>query len=163
MVTSGTSNRHGAEVKFNSSIADNVYWRNSATWTVAEDSTNTSVTRRPKWLGLTAVDWTMDKWTNTAEYLYTGEHLDIDSANRAWPAANFELGAQGDWNDDKYKYTAEDIRLWAECEAHKKAEHERELEILWLGKGGGKGGREGKAKGKGKGAAGKTGKGAGTS
>jgi len=80
---SGTSNRHGAEVKFNSSIADNVYWRNSATWTVAEDSTNTSVTRRPKWLGLTAVDWTMDKWTNTAEYLYTGEHLDIDSATYA--------------------------------------------------------------------------------
>jgi vitamin B12 transporter len=79
----GTSNRHGAEVKFNSMIADNVYWRNSATWTVAEDSTNTSVTRRPKWLGLTAVDWTMDKWTNTAEYLYTGEHLDIDSATYA--------------------------------------------------------------------------------
>ena len=80
---SGTSNRHGAEVTFNSMIAENVYWRNNATWTVAEDSNNTSVTRRPKWLGLTAVDWNMDKWTNTAEYLYTGEHLDIDSATYA--------------------------------------------------------------------------------
>jgi len=79
----GTSNRHGAEAKFNSMIAENVYWRNGATWTVAEDSNDVSVTRRPKWLGLTAVDWTMDKWTNTAEYLYTGEHLDIDSATYA--------------------------------------------------------------------------------
>ena len=79
----GTSNRHGAEVKFNSMIAENVYWRNSATWTIAEDSNDVSVTRRPKWLGLTAVDWTMDKWTNTAEYLYTGEHLDIDSTTYA--------------------------------------------------------------------------------
>ena len=79
----GTSNRHGAEAKFNSMIAENVYWRNSATWTIAEDSNDVSVTRRPKWLGLTAVDWTMNKWTNTAEYLYTGEHLDIDSATYA--------------------------------------------------------------------------------
>ena len=79
----GTSNRHGAEAKFNSMIAENVYRRNSATWTIAEDSNDVSVTRRPKWLGLTAVDWTMNKWTNTAEYLYTGEHLDIDSTTYA--------------------------------------------------------------------------------
>ena len=79
---SGTSNRHGAEVKFNSMIADNVYWRNSATFTVAEDGNGTSVTRRPKWTGLTAMIGrrTVD---NTAEYLHTGSHLDIDSATYA--------------------------------------------------------------------------------
>ncbi len=76
---SGTSNRHGAEIKFNSMLSDNVYWRNGATFTIAEDSNGTQVTRRPKWNGLTAIDWTNDKWTNTAEYLYTGKHLDIDS------------------------------------------------------------------------------------
>ena len=80
---SGTSNRHGMEVKFNSLISDNVYWRNSATWTVAEDSNNISVVRRPKWLGLTAIDHKKDSWTNTVEYLHTGSHLDIDSSTYA--------------------------------------------------------------------------------
>ena len=80
---SGTSDRHGAEMKFNSLIAENIYWRNSATFTVAEDGNGTRVTRRPKWTGLTAVDWNNDKWTNTAEYLFTGEHLDIDSSTYA--------------------------------------------------------------------------------
>ena len=80
---SGTSNRHGAEMKFNSLISDNIYWRNNATFTVAEDGNGTRVTRRPKWTGLTAVDWNFDKWTNTAEYLFTGEHLDIDSSTYA--------------------------------------------------------------------------------
>jgi vitamin B12 transporter len=80
---SGTSNRHGAEMKFNSMISDNIYWRNNATFTVAEDGNGTRVTRRPKWTGLTAVDWNFDKWTNTAEYLFTGEHLDIDSSTYA--------------------------------------------------------------------------------
>ena len=80
---SGTSNRHGAEIKFNSMISDNVYWRNSATWTVAEDSNNISVVRRPKWLGLTAIDHKKDSWTNTVEYLHTGSHLDIDSSTYA--------------------------------------------------------------------------------
>ena len=79
----GTSNRHGAEMKFNSMISDNIYWRNNATFTVAEDGNGTRVTRRPKWTGLTAVDWNFDKWTNTAEYLFTGEHLDIDSSTYA--------------------------------------------------------------------------------
>ena len=80
---SGTSNRHGMEVKFNSLISDNIYWRNSATWTVAEDSNNISVVRRPKWLGLTAIDHKKDSWTNTVEYLHTGSHLDIDSSTYA--------------------------------------------------------------------------------
>ena len=80
---SGTSNRHGAEAKFNSLISDNVYWRNNATFTIAEDGNGTSVTRRPKWTGLTAIDWMKDQWTTTAEYLYTGSHLDIDSATWA--------------------------------------------------------------------------------
>ena len=80
---SGTSNRHGAEMKFNSLISSNIYWRNNATFTVAEDGNGTRVTRRPKWTGLTAVDWNFDKWTNTAEYLFTGEHLDIDSSTYA--------------------------------------------------------------------------------
>ena len=80
---SGTSNRHGAEVKFNSLIADNVYWRNSATFTVAEDGNGTRVTRRPKWMGLTAIDYKKDSWTNTVEYLHTGSHLDIDSSTYA--------------------------------------------------------------------------------
>ena len=80
---SGTSNRHGTEAKFNSMIAENVYWRNNATFTIAEDGNGTSVTRRPKWTGLTAIDWNKDQWTTTAEYLYTGSHLDIDSATWA--------------------------------------------------------------------------------
>ena len=80
---SGTSNRHGAEIKFNSLISDNVYWRNSATFTVAEDNNGTRVTRRPKWLGLTAIDYKKDSWTNTVEYLHTGSHLDIDSSTYA--------------------------------------------------------------------------------
>ena len=80
---SGTSNRHGAEIKFNSLISDNVYWRNSATFTVAEDNNGTSVVRRPKWLGLTAIDHKKDSWTNTVEYLHTGSHLDIDSVTYA--------------------------------------------------------------------------------
>ena len=80
---SGTSNRHGAEMKFNSLIADNVYWRNSATFTVAEDGNGTRVTRRPKWMGLTAIDYKKDSWTNTVEYLHTSSHLDIDSSTYA--------------------------------------------------------------------------------
>jgi len=80
---SGTSNRHGAEAKFNSMIAENVYWRNNATFTIAEDDNGTSVTRRPKWTGLTAIDWKKEQWTTTAEYLHTGSHLDIDSATWA--------------------------------------------------------------------------------
>ena len=79
----GTSNRHGAEIKFNSLISDNVLWRNSATFTVAEDDNGTRVTRRPKWLGLTAIDYNKDSWTNTVEYLHTGSHLDIDSSTYA--------------------------------------------------------------------------------
>ena len=79
----GTSNRHGAEIKFNSLISDNVYWRNSATFTVAEDGNGTRVTRRPKWMGLTAIDYKKDSWTNTVEYLHTGSHLDIDSSTYA--------------------------------------------------------------------------------
>lgn len=80
---SGTSNRHGAEVTFNSMIAENIYWRNNATFTIAEDGNGTSVTRRPKWTGLTAIDWKKEQWTTTAEYLHTGSHLDIDSATYA--------------------------------------------------------------------------------
>ena len=64
-------------------ISDNVYWRNSATFTVAEDNNGTSVVRRPKWLGLTAIDHKKDSWTNTVEYLHTGSHLDIDSVTYA--------------------------------------------------------------------------------
>ena len=79
----GTSNRHGAEIKFNSLITDNVYWRSSATFTVAEDGNGTRVTRRPKWMGLTAIDYKKDSWTNTVEYLHTGSHLDIDSSTYA--------------------------------------------------------------------------------
>ncbi len=79
----GTSNRHGAEIKFNSLLSDNVYWRNNATFTVAEDGNGTRVTRRPKWTGLTAIDYQKDSWTNTVEYLYTGSHLDIDSSTYA--------------------------------------------------------------------------------
>ena len=79
----GTSNRHGAEMKFNSLITDNVYWRSSATFTVAEDGNGTRVTRRPKWMGLTAIDYKKDSWTNTVEYLHTGSHLDIDSSTYA--------------------------------------------------------------------------------
>ena len=33
--------------------------------------------------GEIAIDWNKDKWTTTAEYLYTGSHLDIDSATWA--------------------------------------------------------------------------------
>jgi vitamin B12 transporter len=80
---SGKSNRHGVEMKFNSLISDNLYWRNNATFTIAEDGNGTQVTRRPKWTGLTAIDWNKDKWTTTAEYLHTGSHLDIDSATWA--------------------------------------------------------------------------------
>jgi vitamin B12 transporter len=80
---SGTSNRHGAEIKFNSLISDNLYWRNSATFTVAEDGDGTRVLRRPKWMGLTAIDFKKDSWTNTVEYLHTGSHLDIDSSTWA--------------------------------------------------------------------------------
>jgi vitamin B12 transporter len=80
---SGTSNRHGVEMKFNSMLTDNIYWRNNATFTVAEDGNGTQVTRRPKWTGLTAIDWNKAKWTTTAEYLQTGSHFDIDSATWA--------------------------------------------------------------------------------
>ena len=80
---SGTSNRHGVEMTFNTLISDNIYWRNNATFTVAEDGNGTQVTRRPKWTGLMAIDWNKDKWTTTAEYLHTGSHLDIDSATWA--------------------------------------------------------------------------------
>ncbi len=80
---SGTSNRHGVEMKFNSMLTENIYWRNNATFTIAEDGNGDQVTRRPKWTGLTAVDWTKDKLTTTAEYLHTGSHLDIDSATWA--------------------------------------------------------------------------------
>jgi vitamin B12 transporter len=80
---SGTSNRHGAEAKFNSMLTENIYWRNNATFTIAEDGNGDQVTRRPKWTGLTAVDWTKGKLTTTAEYLHTGSHLDIDSATWA--------------------------------------------------------------------------------
>ena len=85
--------------------------------------------------------------------------MDIDAADRAWAVAAAEKPREY-WDEDEYEYTAEDIRLWAECEAHHKAEYEKELEISWLGEG--KGGKGGKAKGRGQGA-GKTGKGAGTS
>jgi outer membrane cobalamin receptor len=80
---SGTSNRHGVEMKFNSLISDNLYWRNNATFTIAEDGDGTQVTRRPKWTGLTAIDHKKGNWTTTAEYLHTGSHLDIDSATWA--------------------------------------------------------------------------------
>jgi len=80
---SGTSNRHGVEMRFDTLISDNIYWRNNATFTVAEDGNGTQVTRRPKWTGLTAIDWNKDKWTTTAEYLHTGSHLDIDSGTWA--------------------------------------------------------------------------------
>lgn len=80
---SGISNRHGTEASVNMLIADNIYWRNSGTWTIAEDSNGTSVTRRPKWLGLSAVDFHIGDWTNTLEYIYTGKHLDIDSSTYA--------------------------------------------------------------------------------
>ena len=78
---SGTSNRHGVEMKFNSLVSDNLYWRNNATFTIAEDGNGTQVTRRPKWTGLTAIDYKKEKWTTTAEYLYTGSHRDIQSAS----------------------------------------------------------------------------------
>ena len=80
---SGTSNRHGAELKFNTLVSDNIYWRTNATFTIAEDGNGTQVLRRPKWTGLTAVDYKKDSWTTTAEYLHTGSHLDIDSATYA--------------------------------------------------------------------------------
>ena len=80
---SGTSNRHGVEMKFNSMLTDNIYWRNNATFTIAEDGNGDQVTRRPKWTGLTAIDHKKGNWTTTAEYLHTGSHLDIDSATWA--------------------------------------------------------------------------------
>ena len=80
---SGTSNRHGVEMQFNSLLTENVNWRNSATFTVAEDSNGTRVTRRPKWMGLSAIDWRHNDWTGTVEYLHTGSHLDIDSSTYA--------------------------------------------------------------------------------
>ena len=80
---SGKSNRHGAELKFNTLVSENIYWRTNATFTIAEDGNGTRVLRRPKWTGLTAVDYKKDSWTTTAEYLHTGSHLDIDSATYA--------------------------------------------------------------------------------
>ena len=80
---SGKSNRHGAELKFNTLVSENIYWRTNATFTIAEDGNGTQVLRRPKWTGLTAVDYKKDSWTTTAEYLHTGSHLDIDSATYA--------------------------------------------------------------------------------
>ena len=80
---SGKSNRHGVELKFNTLVSENIYWRTNATFTIAEDGNGTQVLRRPKWTGLTAVDYKKDSWTTTAEYLHTGSHLDIDSATYA--------------------------------------------------------------------------------
>ena len=80
---SGTSNRHGVEMKLNTMLTDSIYLRNGYTFTIAEDSDGDQVTRRPKWVGLTAIDYKIGKWTNTAEHLYTGSHLDIDSATYA--------------------------------------------------------------------------------
>ena len=79
--TSDTSNRHGVELKLNSLISENMYWRKGATFTIAEDSDGTEVTRRPKWTGFSALNWTKDKWTNTAEFLYTGSHRDLQSVS----------------------------------------------------------------------------------
>lgn len=80
---SGKSNRHGVELKFNTLVSENIYFRTNATFTIAEDDNGTQVLRRPKWTGLTAVDYKKDSWTTTAEYLHTGSHLDIDSATYA--------------------------------------------------------------------------------
>lgn len=79
----GTSNRHGAELKMNTSIDENFYVRSGTTFTIAEDSNDNQVTRRPKWDWFTAVDYKKDKVTNTLEWLYTGKHLDIDSQTYA--------------------------------------------------------------------------------
>lgn len=80
---SGKSNRHGAEMRYNTFLSDKLYWRNNATFTVAQDSNDNQVTRRPKWSGFTALDWKNNNWTSTMEYSYTGSHLDIDSSTYA--------------------------------------------------------------------------------
>lgn len=77
---SGTSNRHGVEFKFDTLLSDNWLLRHGYTFTIAEDSDGDQVTRRPKWVGVTAFDYNKDNWTNTIEYLYTGSHLDVDSS-----------------------------------------------------------------------------------
>ena len=76
---SGTSNRHGAELKMNSAIDENFYVRSGTTFTIAQDSDDKQVTRRPKWNWFTGIDYKKDKVTNTLEWIYTGKHLDIDS------------------------------------------------------------------------------------
>ena len=79
----GTSNRHGAELKMNSSIDENFYVRSGTTFTIAQDSDDKQVTRRPKWNWFTGIDYKKDKVTNTLEWIYTGKHLDIDSQTYA--------------------------------------------------------------------------------
>ena len=80
---SGKSNRHGAEIKTTSTINENVFLRNGLTWTIAQDSNNKQVTRRPRWQSFSAVDWIIGKSNNSLEYVYMGEHLDIDSSTYA--------------------------------------------------------------------------------
>ena len=79
----GTSNRHGAELKMNSSIDENFYVRSGTTFTIAQDSDDKQVTRRPKWNWFTGIDYKKNKVTNTLEWIYTGKHLDIDSQTYA--------------------------------------------------------------------------------
>ncbi len=79
----GTSNRHGAELKMNTYVDENFYVRSGTTFTIAQDSDDKQVTRRPKWNWFTAVDYKKDEVTNTLEWIYTGQHLDIDSQTYA--------------------------------------------------------------------------------
>ncbi len=80
---SGKSNRHGAEIKTTSVINENIFLRNGLTWTIAQDSDDKQVTRRPRWQSFSAVDWILGDSTNSLEYVYMGEHLDIDSSTYA--------------------------------------------------------------------------------
>jgi len=80
---SGTSNRHGAELKMNTYVDEDFFVRSGTTFTIAQDSDDKQVTRRPKWNWFTAIDYKKDQVTNTLEWIYTGKHLDIDSQTYA--------------------------------------------------------------------------------
>ena len=79
----GTSIRKGIETKYAHQLNDEWHHNIGAHWSVAEDSSDTSLLRRPRWTVNNTLSKTVDKYTTTLVHTYTGTHVDLDSTTYA--------------------------------------------------------------------------------
>lgn len=77
------SNRHGVELNMARQLTNNLKTYSATTFTIAEDSNGTELTRRPKWTNSTGLEHTHGQYTNIIELDYVGSHKDIDSSTYA--------------------------------------------------------------------------------